>query len=61
MGVQDGSFSEKFESGVEAWRDIHGFNAGVIHVKHPIQPLTEAQMHARADEVFDEVFGTPTA
>ncbi|MBC6439326.1 MAG: hypothetical protein GDA49_02715 [Rhodospirillales bacterium] len=54
-------FSEEFESGVKAWREIHGFNAGAIYVKHPIQPLTEAEMHERADAVFDEVVAALTA
>ena len=54
-------FSEEFESGVEAWRDIHGFNAGAIYVKHPIQPLTETEVHERADAVFDEVVAAITA
>ncbi len=54
-------FSEEFESGVEAWRSVHGFDAGAIYVRHPIQPLNEAEIHARADEVFGEVIEAITA
>ena len=54
-------FSEEFRSGVEAWRDVHGFNAHAIFVGHPIQPLTTAEVHDHADNVFDEVMATITA
>jgi hypothetical protein len=54
-------FSEEFESGVEAWRDVHGFDAGAIYVRHPIQPLTVDEVHARADEIFDQVIAAITA
>jgi hypothetical protein len=54
-------FSEEFESGVEAWRTVHGFDAGAIYVRHPIQPLTEDEVHARADEVFDQVIAAITS
>ena len=47
--------SEEFRTGAEAWREIHGFEAAVVYVRHPIQPLSEAELHGRADEVFDEV------
>lgn len=48
-------FSEEFESGVVAWRDLHGFDAGAVYVRHPIQPLTNDEVNARADDVFDSV------
>ena len=54
-------FSEEFRSGVEAWRDTQGFDAAAVYVRHPIQPLLEDEVHARADEVFDEVIGAITA
>jgi len=55
-----GIYSEEFRSGVEAWREMHGFDAGAIYVRHPIQPLTEEEIHGRADEVFDEVIAAIT-
>ena len=54
-------FSEEFRSGVEAWRDVHGFDANAVYVDHPIQPLTEAELHAQADSVFDQVITAITA
>ena len=54
-------FSEEFRSGVEAWRDVHGFDANAVYVDHPIQPLTEAELHAHADGVFEEVMAAITA
>jgi len=54
-------FSEEFASGVEAWRSVHGFDAAAVFVRHPIQPLTEAELHACADEVFEAVVKAITA
>ncbi len=54
-------FSEEFQSGVEAWRAVHGFDAGAIFVRHPIQPLTDEEVHGRADDVFDQVLAAITA
>lgn len=53
-------FSEEFQSGVEAWRKVHGFDAGAVFVRHPIQPLTDEEVHGRADEVFDQVMAAIT-
>jgi hypothetical protein len=54
-------FSEEFRSGVEAWRTLHGFNAGAVFVPHPIQPLNDDEVHARADEAFDAILAAITA
>ena len=48
-------FSEEFESGVVAWRELHGFDAGAVFVRHPIQPLTDDEVNARADDVFEAI------
>ena len=53
-------FSEEFRSGVEAWRAVHGFDAAAVFVRHPIQPLTDEEVHRRADEVFEEVMAAIT-
>ncbi|MDA0220388.1 MAG: hypothetical protein O3B22_12575 [Proteobacteria bacterium] len=53
-------FSEEFRSGVEAWRAVHGFDAAAVFVRHPIQPLTDEEVHGRADEVFEEVMAAIT-
>lgn len=53
-------FSEEFRSGVEAWRAVHGFDAAAVFVRHPIQPLTDAEVHGRAEEVFEEVMAAIT-
>jgi len=53
-------FSEEFRSAVDAWRDVHGFDAGAVFVRHPIQPLTDAEVHGRADEVFEQIVAAIT-
>jgi len=53
-------FSEEFESGVVAWRAVHGFDAAAVFVRHPIQPLTDAEVHGRADEVFAAILAAIT-
>ena len=53
-------FSEEFASGVEAWRAAHGFDAAAVFVRHPIQPLTDEEVHGRADEVFGAVLAAIT-
>ncbi len=47
--------SEEFRTGADAWREIHGFDAAAVYVRHPIQPLGVTELHGRADEIFDEV------
>ncbi len=54
-------FSEEFESGVVAWRNLHGFDAGAVYVRHPIQPLTDDEVNERADAVFDTIIAGITA
>lgn len=54
-------FSEEFRSAVEAWREVHGFDAGAVFVRHPIQPLTDEEVHGRADEVFEAIVAAITA
>lgn len=54
-------FTEEFRSGVEAWRDVHGFDANAVYIDHPVQPLTVAELHDRAERVFDEVIAAITA
>lgn len=53
-------FSEEFRSGVEAWRAVHGFDAAAVFVRHPIQPLTDAEVHGRAEEVLTQVLAAIT-
>ena len=52
--------SEEVETGVVAWRKLHGFNAGAIYVRHPIQPLTDDEVRERADEVFNAIIAGVT-
>jgi hypothetical protein len=54
-------FSEQFESGVVAWRKLHGFDAGAVYVRHPIQPLNDDEVRGRADEAFDNIVAAITA
>jgi hypothetical protein len=54
-------FSEQFESGVAAWRKLHGFDAGAVYVRHPIQPLNDDEVRGRADEAFDNIVAAITA
>ena len=41
-------FSEEFETGVVAWRNLYGFDAGAVYVRHPIQPLNDDEVKGRA-------------
>ncbi len=52
--------SEEFRSGVDSWQHLHGFRPAVVYVRHPIQPLNEAELHERADEIIDDVIGALT-
>jgi len=52
--------SEEFGSAVEGWRELHGFEAGTVFVRHPIQPLNDAEVQSRADESFDAIIGAIT-
>ena len=52
--------SEEFESGVASWRDLHGFDPAVVYVRHPIQPLNEAELRGRAEDIVDSVIGALT-
>ncbi len=54
-------FSEGFRSGVEAWRAVHNFDAGAVYIPHPVQPLTDEEVHGRADEVFEQILAAITA
>ena len=54
-------FSEEFESGVVAWRNLYGFNAGAVYVRHPIQPLNDDEVKGRADEVFESILAAIAA
>lgn len=47
--------SEEFRAGVRAWRELRGFDAAAVYVRHPIQPLDAVELRGRADEVFDRV------
>lgn len=47
--------SDEFRTGVDSWRDLHGFDPAVVYVRHPIQPLNEAEIRSRADEIVDDV------
>ena len=53
-------FSEAFETGVVAWRELHGFDAAAVYVRHPIQPLNDVEVRERADEVFETIVGRVT-
>ena len=52
--------SDEFRSGVDSWRDLHGFDPSVVYVRHPIQPLNEAEIHGRADEIVKDVVAALT-
>lgn len=52
--------SEEFESGVASWSDLHGFDPAVVYVRHPIQPLNEAELRGRAEDIVDAVIGALT-
>ena len=54
-------FSEEFETGVVAWRALHGFGAAAIYVHHPIQPLNDDEVRERADQAFEAIVGSITA
>ena len=47
--------TEEFRTGAEAWSSLHNYAPAVVYVRHPIQPLTEDELHARADEIFDNI------
>ncbi len=44
-----------------AWQSLHGFEAGAVFTRHPIQPLDDDEARARADEVFESILGAITA
>jgi len=48
-------FSEEFVTAIEAWTNLHGFEAASVLVGHPIQPLTDEQITACADAVYDQI------
>lgn len=52
--------SEEFVSAVEGWRELHGFKAATVFVRHPIQPLNDQEVRARADEFFNDIVGAIT-
>ncbi len=54
-------FSEEFRTAVAAWQGLHGFEAGAVFTRHPIQPLDDDEVRARADEVFESILSAITA
>ena len=53
-------FSAEFESAVAAWTELHGFEAGTVFVRHPIQPLNDDEVRGRADDSFEAIVGAIT-
>ena len=53
--------SEEFASAVDGWRELHGFEAGTVFVRHPIQPLNDDEVRGRADDFFDAIVDAITA
>ena len=47
--------SEEFVTAADGWKDLHGFEAGKVYVRHPIQPLNDEEVRERADECFAEI------
>lgn len=48
-------FSSEFRPAVEAWRALHGFDAGALYLAHPIQPRSDEQMRAMAEQAADGI------
>ena len=47
--------SSEFEPAAQAWTAMNGFDAGRVFVAHPIQPRTDEEMRALADEAVERV------
>lgn len=71
--MHDGVFFEKagipsavfatteFANAARAQADALGLpDFKIIHVEHPIQPLTEDEVHQRADAVYDQLIAKLT-
>ena len=52
--------SEEFESAVEGWQELHGFEAATVYVRHPIQPLNDEEIRGRADDAYEAIIGALT-
>ena len=52
--------SGEFQTGVDSWRVLHGFDPAVVYVRHPIQPLNETEIHGRAEEIVNDVISALT-
>ena len=47
--------SSAFEPAAEAWTTMHGYDAARVFVAHPVQPRTDEEMRALADEAVETV------
>lgn len=47
--------SEAFIPAAVSQRKLLGFNADAVFVRHPIQDRTDAELHALADENFQDI------